>query len=66
MTRHVFYYPWCLLSYESCNAFRPFIVVFVKEEYQMHVQGKDSGGEYLCPVCRDRAMEHMLGELQVR
>lgn len=31
----------------------------------MHVLGKDSGGEYLCPVCRDRAMEHMLGELQV-
>lgn len=28
--------------------------------------GKDSGGEYLCPVCRDRAMAHMLGELQVR
>lgn len=34
----------------------------------MLVDGKDTkfGGEYLCPVCRDRAMAHMLGELQVR
>ena len=30
----------------------------------MLVDGKDSS-EYLCPVCRDRAMAHMLGELQV-
>ncbi|CAN0230217.1 unnamed protein product, partial [Ectocarpus fasciculatus] len=35
-------------------------------EYQMLVDGKDSwfGGDYLCPVCRNRAMAHMLGELQ--
>lgn len=43
-----------------------FVLFCVQEEYQMHVQGKDSTGEYLCPVCRDRAMEHMLGELQVK
>ena len=24
------------------------------------------GGDYLCPVCRDKAMAHMLGELQVK
>lgn len=30
----------------------------------MLVDGKDAS-EYLCPVCRDRAMVHMLGELQV-
>lgn len=31
------------------------------------MEGKDTlfGGEYLCPVCRDRAMVLMLGELQV-
>lgn len=23
------------------------------------------GDEFLCPVCRDRAMVHMLGDLQV-
>ncbi|CAN0543743.1 unnamed protein product, partial [Ectocarpus sp. 12 AP-2014] len=35
-------------------------------EYQMLVDGKDSwfGADYLCPVCRNRAMAHMLGELQ--
>lgn len=30
----------------------------------MLVDGKDSS-EYLCPLCRNRAMVHMLVELQV-
>lgn len=40
-------------------------LLVLQEEYQMLVDGKDSS-EYLCPVCRDRAMAHMLGELQVK
>ena len=35
----------------------------VQEDYQLLVDG--FGGEFLCPVCRDRAMAHMLGDLQV-
>lgn len=34
-----------------------------QEDYQMLVDG--FGDDFLCPVCRDRAMVHMLGDLQV-
>lgn len=47
--------------------FRRVVVRRDQEEYDSIVDGthKKFGGEYLCPVCRDRAMAHMLGELQV-
>lgn len=56
-------FPRCLTSVFVDIAVVDVLFAALQEDYQLLVDG--FGGEFLCPVCRDRAMAHMLGDLQV-